>query len=74
MGLGGASDARNLCPERIVGDPLQFDHRSSGGRNANDAESRSCSAVCAGEVTFTPAPQAILANWYAAESVLSIAP
>ena len=75
LGLGGASDARNLWPEGNTGDPRQFDRRSSGGSNAKDGvESRLNRAVCAGEVALTAAQHAIAANWSTAESVLRITP
>jgi hypothetical protein len=75
LGLGGASDARNLWPEPNVGDPTQFDRRASGGSNAKDGvESRLNRAVCDDEVTLVAAQEAIATNWYTAESVLGIEP
>ncbi len=75
LGLGGASDARNLWPQRNLGDPRQFDRRSSGGSNAKDGvESRLNRAVCQGEVPLAAAQTAIAADWYTAESVLGIQP
>ena len=75
LGLGGASDAPNLWPQRNLGDPRQFDRRSSGGSNAKDGvESRLNRAVCAGEVPLAAAQAAIAADWYTAESVLGIQP
>jgi len=58
-----------------VGDPRQFDHRSTGGSNAKDGvESRLNRAVCAGEVTLTAAQNAIADDWYTAETVLAVTP
>ena len=75
LGLGGASDARNLWPQPNVGDPHQFDQRASGGGNAKDGvESRLNRAVCAGEVSLAAAQEAIATNWYTAESVLGVKP
>lgn len=75
LGLGGASDARNLWPQPNVGDPHQFDQRASGGGNAKDGvESRLNRAVCAGEMSLAAAQEAIATNWYTAESVLGVKP
>jgi hypothetical protein len=54
LGLGGASDARNLWPHPNLGNPRQFDRQSTGGSNAKDGvESRLNRAVCAGQVSLT---------------------
>jgi len=75
LGLGGASAAANLWPERNLGDPRQFDRRSSIGSNAKDGvESRLNRAVCGREVPLAAAQAAIAANWYTAESVLGVQP
>jgi len=75
LGLGGASDARNLWPEPNLGDPRQFDQRSTGGSNAKDGvESRLNRAVCAGQVTLAAAQAAIADNWYTAEQTLGVQP
>ncbi len=75
LGLGGASAAANLWPERNLGDPRQFDRRSSVGSNAKDGvESRLNRAVCGGEVPLAAAQAAIATNWYTAESVLGVQP
>jgi len=68
LGLGGASDTRNLWPELDVG--------GSGGytQNAKDAvETELHDAVCAGRVALGPAQQAIASNWTTAMSVLRLA-
>jgi len=75
LGLGGASTARNLWPERNSGDPHDFDRRSSGGANAKDGvESRLNRAVCSGEVSLVAAQNAVATNWYTAETVLGVTP
>lgn len=75
LGLGGASAAANLWPERNLGDPRQFDRRSPVGSNAKDGvESRLNRAVCGGEVPLAAAQAAIAGNWYTAESVLGVQP
>ena len=75
LGLGGASDARNLWPEPNVGDPRQFDQHSTGGSNAKDGvESGLNGAVCAGDVTLADAQAAIADNWSTAEQTLGVQP
>jgi hypothetical protein len=75
LGLGGASDARNLWPEPNQGDPRQFDQHATGGSNGKDGvESRLNRAVCAGQVTLTAAQTAIADNWYTAEQTLGVQP
>lgn len=75
LGLGGASSASNLWPERNAGDPHDFDRRSSGGTNAKDGvESRLNRAVCAGEVSLSAAQNAVATNWFTAETVLGVTP
>lgn len=69
--LDGASDARNLWPERTVGNSLQFDPPQQWRQQHHDGvESRSSRAVCAGKVALTPAQQAVVANCYNADPVL----
>lgn len=75
LGLGGASDARNLWPEPNAGDPAQFDHSRPIGSNAKDGvESRLHTAVCRGEVSLAAAQRAVATNWYTAETVLGVRP
>ncbi len=75
LGLGGASSAQNLWPEPNVGDPHQYDRRSSGGANAKDGvESRLNRAVCSGEVTLQAAQDAVAERWDTAEAVLGVSP
>ena len=75
LGLGGASSAQNLWPEPNVGDPHQYDRRSTGGSNAKDGvESRLNRAVCSGEVTLGAAQDALATRWDTAETVLGVTP
>lgn len=75
LGLGGASDSRNLWPERNIGDPSQYDRSFTRGANAKDGvESRLHTAVCRGEVSLARAQAAVAVNWVTAESVLGVQP
>jgi len=75
LGVGGASDTRNLWPEPDQGSPQQFDHSDGFGSNAKDGvESKLHDAVCSGRVTLVAAQLAITADWTTAEQVLGLQP
>lgn len=75
LGLGGASDTRNLWPEPDQGQPALFDPRDPYGRNAKDGvEDRLHYAVCGGHVTLLAAQQAIAADWPTALSRSGVTP
>jgi len=68
LGLGGASDTRNLWPEKDVG------RTSAYVRNAKDQiETDLHAAVCSGHISLAAAQQAIAGNWTTAEQALGVA-
>ena len=76
LGLGGASDTRNLWPEPDQGTPEQFDPQDPYGINAKDGvEDRLHDAVCrTRQVSLAAAQHAIAADWTTAETRLGVAP
>lgn len=65
--LGGASDTRNLWPERNVGGTGGYVH------NAKDqVENDLHAAVCSGHAPLVVAQDAVAANWTTAESLLGV--
>jgi hypothetical protein len=64
LGLGGASDTRNLWPEPDQGSPAQFDPVDPYGVNAKDGvEDALHEAVCDGRVGLAAAQRAIASDW-----------
>jgi hypothetical protein len=75
LGLGGASDTRNLWPEPDQGSPAQFDPSDQYGSNAKDGvEDRLHAAVCGGRVDLAAAQAAIAADWTTALVRLGLSP
>lgn len=75
LGLGGASDTRNLWPQPDQGRPAQFDPQDPFGINGKDGvEDRLHTAVCAGQVGLVAAQQAFATDWTTAEVRLGVAP
>lgn len=75
LGLGGASDTRNLWPQPDQGHPAQFDPQDPFGINGKDGvEDRLHTAVCAGQVGLLAAQRAFATDWTTAEVRLGVAP
>ena len=75
LGLGGASDTRNLWPEPDQGRPARFDPQDPFGINAKDGvEDRLHTAVCDGLVPPAAAQQAVAADWTTALARLGVTP
>lgn len=75
LGLGGASDTRNLWPEPDQGRPAQFDPQDPFGINAKDGvEDRLHAAVCDGLVPLAAAQRAVAADWTTALARLGVTP
>ncbi|MGH9056023.1 MAG: hypothetical protein ACRDYY_09220, partial [Acidimicrobiales bacterium] len=75
LGLGGASDTRNLWPEPDQGTPAAFDPSDPYGINAKDGvEDRLHDAICSGQADLAAAQAAIATDWTTALSRLGLAP
>ncbi|HET9076002.1 MAG TPA: hypothetical protein VFN68_03650, partial [Acidimicrobiales bacterium] len=75
LGLGGASDTRNLWAQPDQGRPAQFDPQDPFGINAKDGvEDRLHDAVCRGQVGLAAAQQAIASDWTTALARLGVSP
>lgn len=75
LGLGGASDTRNLWAQPDQGRPAQYDPQDGFGINAKDGvEDRLHAAVCGGRVVLAAAQAAIAADWTTALGRLGVAP
>ena len=74
LGVGGASDLRNLWPEQNIGSPSQYDATAPGTNAKDGVEARLHDAVCAGQAPLAAAQEAIATDWTTALARLHLAP